>query len=1120
LSYISDVLKARFSWVVKSKVTSDDDMCSAVIPESDLNTFLRVYRRAQAGILSLAGLIDNAGKFVITFFKPELNQVFHLGRELSVPSWKLASANTSLNTTANLQEDLLRAVAAGSSTVKAGGSFFCGTLVATANISMILDAHHAWDLYHPLTTPVYKDPNSGEITMLMDLPMEAFGIPRINVALSLLSPLGVRIASSASESNLSDEGFWKAYASYILSTSLLQPFIEEQNVPTDLAHHYNAEGEVLIYSSKAGQFSKERKVRKIPNITGLSSRLRRRKGLSILKAELDQDLISKEADPRKLPDRCHLGTLIDTILDNLHGPITAENDLPHPHVQLADLTHSVNYKNVKVLPNCLIKFKENVVSRRELYSEFKKEGIILKLSESFKSHIKASLTVELPPWAENLLQEVVRETNFLREANEALWHARLIKDSTNFPSADFLKHQDGSDVVMKRLVHLQKGFSSLLDKNRLFYLLLASFLRVEDMEELHPSQVRKLWDKEVKGASTLPEAFKDANLLTDNILSLFPQNLQVLAYSHAILIDTSDKIMEFFKRNVYYGMEAKISKGLFSEWESSRPTLDLLEDRVVGEMVDKAKTFSINLISTKLQDYPFENTLGKFFGPSGAKLESLSELSYHVHEFEVPWSVYNSAIKNIDISLLLSYSKGACGVSGKYLLGLLDAATHFGWYGNALARRKIIGPLVAFENIRGDQAMVYDQIEEVLSWDIDTKKSVRKYTHHLWWTADPMPFSVEEVKKLGNQKYIHDLLDLVMAYDEELNYWRLARRTVASKYKIDEFVDHGVLRFGKMSFEQLASTIVTQDSTNKLEIPIHRLPYAPIVGRKVPRFYQDGKFQLTSLSESLALLCKMHPLQVSYSTLENYLKNDWAFECANLDPTAQQAFLMWSSEVLRTLGASLSSMSNITKFKAVPEEETDVEFLEEEKTENSLSSEIEDREQEEMDFLISKMKTAGLDLRGRLTLSSSVVRESNMQYNIPLFVAAYVFLEISKEPSKTRDEHLLEWDEDTALSQIKDIHSRTKKSKTFFSSQIYNQILDSFNPLAQAKAGSLEELVRRSMVERAEEAAVSGVEDPDAELHEMMLAQGRIMRAREAALLAESEVEDDELFYDVYDDIQ
>jgi hypothetical protein len=58
------------------------------------------------------------------------------------------------------------------------------------------------------------------------------------------------------------------------------------------------------------------------------------------------------------------------------------------------------------------------------------------------------------------------------------------------------------------------------------------------------------------------------------------------------------------------------------------------------------------------------------------------------------------------------------------------------------------------------------------------------------------------------------------------------------------------------------------------------------------------------------------------------------------------------------------------------------------------------------------------------------------------------------------------------------------------------------------------------MVERAEEAAVSGIEDPDAELHEMMLAQGRIMRAREAALLAESEVEDDELFYDAYDDIQ
>lgn len=319
---------------------------------------------------------------------------------------------------------------------------------------MVIDAHHAWDLYHPLTSPTTLDPESGEVRILMDLPLELMGLPKLNVGISLLSPLGVRVSSALSEENINNESYWENYVRYSMATTLLRPVIEEPDFPTDTKRMFSSKGGHLAQINKSGAVVEERSVKKIPNISGLSSRLRRRKGVTLLQAEIDASLLNKNPREDLLPDPCHLGPLLDKVLLNLKGPIHEERDLPFPHIQMSDLAHSLNYKNVKVLPNCLLELKDPVVSRKVVYGSLKEVGALERIWKKFLEELEQAKRVSFPAWAESLVVEVQREVSFLKEATETLWRARLEKDYENFPHAEMLKNQGQGNIIQMRILHL------------------------------------------------------------------------------------------------------------------------------------------------------------------------------------------------------------------------------------------------------------------------------------------------------------------------------------------------------------------------------------------------------------------------------------------------------------------------------------------------------------------------------------------------------------------------------------------------------------------------------------------------------------------------------------------
>lgn len=159
---------------------------------------------------------------------------------------------------------------------------------------------------------------------------------------------------------------------------------------------------------------------------------------------------------------------------------------------------------------------------------------------------------------------------------------------------------------------------------------------------------------------------------------------------------------------------------------------------------------------------------------------------------------------------------------------------------------------------------------------------------------------------------------------------------------------------------------------------------------------------------------------------------------------------------------------------------------------------LEDEGWEEMDYLISKMRSSGLSLADRLNISASVISNPNLRTNVPLLLASYLFLSLSKPGERTEKEFASEWNEDVALDNLKGAFENVKSRRRSMAHGLFQKALFESATFEKSPAMTISEMIQKNWESRQQTAPASGIAEEDRALHEMLLAKGRELNVAEA----------------------
>lgn len=411
----------------------------------------------------------------------------------------------------------------------------------------------------------------------------------------------------------------------------------------------------------------------------------------------------------------------------------------------------------------------------------------------------------------------------------------------------------------------------------------------------------------------MAEAFADSKMMAENIMSLFPRDISVLAYAHKLLIDSSDALHEFMKHNVYYGTKSLLGKGAFSEWVSSRPTIDLLDLGDSKDKLEKIKILAAARVSEALDSAPFEDKRDFLYSVPSGRLVSLSELVPSSSPCSLAQDVLKSCCRNQETALLVSHCNNRTPVPKWDLVRLMDSAKYFGWYGNSTSRRRLSGPFASVVNLNDERALLYDLLEEQVSYDHVRRTTFRKYEHKLFWSAYPSCADPESLTLLMSGTFQGDLVHSMLRKENSLGLVRIVEHTLQKMDAQDSFLYCGVVEQTDVHIAQLGAALVMQSCTSALEIPLHRLSVTPRWRSLNPVVQLKGAIKIEKVLPNLKILCKSHPLAIDVPSLRSALDNSLAFELSEIEPSIRQSILNWSSEVLRTLGASTANLNEVVK---------------------------------------------------------------------------------------------------------------------------------------------------------------------------------------------------------------
>lgn len=890
-------LKRVFNWDVWSVVTSDDSLTTVTFPSEDMGFVSKSLRVIRAVILSLFGLLDNESKLNIVYLRPEMNSFYHLSTEAVMPVWRFVGSYIFLHTSPNLQEDLLSCIASAADTCKVGGSQYVASVVAVMNMCLVLDAHHCWPLYYSSLLKWTVDGNKKD-NLLFQIP-ECFGIPSIDVASVVLSPMGLRASSMASVED--DDSFLQLYSKWLSQKLLEIPTVSSGAAASDT----RGKGEVLefdLYKLKDGEGSGTITALPqvmMPHVTGLTGSLRRRKGTLRISRELGESLISMRS--LAVPTRGSFSglSIITTVLNGLTQPLTkGEYDLS-PRIQFSDLQHSFEFPCLKVAPECLLKELSGNVSRKDVFEALIKPGRVEKLYDDFK--ILLSDPKEIPNYARDICGEIESEIMLVAGLSRDTSLSRLVREEGALGGFEENKMVLGPRKIQKRVVSIGKPRSFLVDWDKIEVGILSSLLRREEYSKM-PMEFKILMPPEMAKGEL--DAVRSSNLLTAVFLRLknsLGGRYQMLTHVRNTS-RTYDQFMDdFLTLNVTLGHRALrpgapyLERSLVLKGRGGNSAIEAVRPVVITVIEERIKSI-VSVAARGAKDI-FENPLKSIsFSP-----RNMADLSLQGFRGELNTTSY--FLKDGFFSLALGCSNTSLKCSFERFESCLLLSSIHGWVGTESEKFKVEGKVAYISSEEGSEMPIYSLIKR----HFDEVEGRMVYTH-LYLGPQFRREGICNIRYLENSsKETKALIALGLE-----RYGKTIKK-VPRKGAID------VIRFSNFHADQelsfttigLFSCILYEDGPLSFKIPISKIPEVEIISSLqevklvslepveplASSFFNDlGQFKefLSSLNDG-----------IDHNELFSQLDGSISSLISSLSLAEEEALKTWSISVVGSLGAKV-----------------------------------------------------------------------------------------------------------------------------------------------------------------------------------------------------------------------
>jgi hypothetical protein len=735
LRYLKKVVARVLGWSLDAIVTSDDSMCTMTIKTESRSLLIASARRIFALMAAFAGLIENEGKFVMTSHKPEMNTIYYQGPEVVPAFWKFMNAATALHTSGNLSEDLLHSVSKGNDAVKEGASFLDGSLVAAANMVMCIDAHRAWPLYMSSASTFVENMAMGmpedmaRRRCVIFFPPEIMGIPSIDPASSIMSPMGTRTATAIN--SVIDGSLEDKYAQMVAMHSLRMPEKESIGMASDpdSALLGVVDGNWVTSSSLLGPSTTHVATLTWSTLNGIKGSLRRRKGTLRLATEMGPNFIKCRARMVNASEPTSLGTLVNMVLGNLKSPILVGDADSSPLLQLADLGHSRRRRCLYVTPESVLGsvVAKGWVSPSDLFSTMSNGRLMESALVEFEKRLSAmDKDVEVRgTWMEPIYECLKNEARYALDYTRSVMPAQIRKDVESPIYSESVKEAKIKKKSMYRLLNMAPASKSQIDRNFVFAGCLSECLSPVFFSSLPQDLKRLMIGFPPKGNMEMLDAVSAANAMLNRIVSSFPGAFYVIGNTDSSSIDEEGARENWVRHSYSRGTTAALPYlPIRSSYYalSSMSTMGSTSSGVIEAVLSLRITESLSRCMTRASSMSLPKIGSK-------KLEVNQMSDYDVGE-KLPRPLIlklGPLAGTKQAAALAAASNSSVKLSLESWEKLLRASTRLGWLGTNEERYCVRGPFRFETSARGEAKSFFYSTH--VSMDETRRNDKAEYLH-------------------------------------------------------------------------------------------------------------------------------------------------------------------------------------------------------------------------------------------------------------------------------------------------------------------------------------------------------------------------------------------------------
>lgn len=640
MRYIGKVLNT-ISWGLESVITSDDAMCVFSIPATDTEAMISCLPKFIASTLSLCGLIENMGKYILSASQAEMNSHYFFRGEPIVPVGKFAGALIQERLTANYTDDLLTSVSQGAEMVRKGACLFTACWISAVNMALVIDGHRQWD---PLFSHAcdMRDHTNRFKRNLWSVPVELCGIPSLDLHMSLLgssaSKLSTFINILRADLNLDNKALLtiddfsksKVVKHYVKSLIMSMIATPKKGAirgigDTQLGDPKNPNQGIRVKVDE-GKYEIRTMPTKsyFPSESGIRGKMKDLTRMHRLAVEFGEAFI-KYKYPNFIRPRS-AEEMMFKVSQSLGRPLHSGEDSLKPHQIINALNHTHGYRYLDLEANSPMNpsEKERKISKGELVDVLLHPDGLHLLFERYKEHLER-VALEY--------DQLVNQSKWSILGSLYNFYISILKTQISLDGATLVDNakikdelsQYNSRIVdqKKKLMVLNRNIKGEISPAHIKRTMMCRYISEEYASKLSIAQRFEygILGEICEGDMSGPEALETADLCVQRVMARLPRPVSVNC-NMSTSSSSSGPIVEFLKRNTMEGKALRFriepvreitdvhldygSSTCNTKYSRDRISKDLAKWSLGGHVIKEIPTSAMTIARSLKLSRPFE----------------------------------------------------------------------------------------------------------------------------------------------------------------------------------------------------------------------------------------------------------------------------------------------------------------------------------------------------------------------------------------------------------------------------------------------------------------------------------------------------------------------------------